>query len=140
MPIQRLFNIAALSVLPFWVLIIFAPYWNMTNRLMQSLWIVGIPIAIYYIIALPRLKSLLSLFFRKDLYKLYLAAMGSPGSAVMMWAHVSAFDLFVGRYIYFDALDRSFSWFFIGPLLFVTMLLGPLGLGAYMLAVVAFTL
>lgn len=131
---KRLFFIAALSVIPFWTLIIFLPHWGKTRLILDSLAIVAIPLLVYNFMALPRVRSLVLLLFRKDVFEKYVSAVATPGGAVLMWAHVSAFDLVVGRYIYLDAIQRSLSWWWVGPILFMTMAAGPVGLGAYLLA------
>ncbi|MDW8325023.1 MAG: DUF4281 domain-containing protein [Anaerolineales bacterium] len=41
MPLETLFNLANLVVLPFWALMVFAPPWRGTRRIMVLLWAVG---------------------------------------------------------------------------------------------------
>ena len=128
------FHLAALAVLPFWMLVIFLPHWEKTRILLDSLAVLAIPLLAYNVLALPRLRSLALLLFHRDVFERYVKAVATPGGAVLMWAHVSAFDLFVGRYIYNDAMTRVLSWWWVGPILLVTMIAGPIGLGAYLLA------
>jgi hypothetical protein len=59
--------------------------------------------------------------------------LGSPEGATVAWVHFLAFDLFVGRWIYLDARTRELPWWATSPLLFLTLMLGPIGLLAYLL-------
>ena len=54
--------------------------------------------------------------------------------ATAAWAHFLAFDLFVGRWIYLDSRSRGTSDWVTGPILFLTLLPGPLGLIVYFIA------
>ena len=49
-----------------------------------------------------------------------------------MGAHFLAFDLFVGRWEYLDARERQLTHWLLAPCLFLTLMLGPLGLLAYL--------
>lgn len=132
---QRLFNIAGLSVVPFWILCILFPTWHVTKSVMGSMGIIAVPVLVYCIIAVPRLKSLALLLIQRKVFERYVAAMATQGGAVLMWAHVSAFDLFVGRYIYLETIDKPISWLVVGPILLITMIAGPVGLALYWLVV-----
>jgi hypothetical protein len=55
-----------------------------------------------------------------------------PSLVTAGWVHVLAFDLFVGRWIYFTSREQGISAWIIGPMLFLT-LLGPVGLLSYLL-------
>ena len=133
--IQRLFNIAGLSVTPIWILCILFPTWHVTRSIMSSMGIIAVPVLVYCFIAVPRLKSLTLLLIQGKVFERFVAAMATPGGAVLMWAHVSAFDLFVGRHIYLETIDKPISWFVVGPILLITMIAGPVGLGLYWMLV-----
>ncbi len=60
--------------------------------------------------------------------------MAQPWAASLFWAYAGAFDLFVGRWIFFDARDRAISAGYVSPILFVCILFGPLGFILYALA------
>jgi len=59
------------------------------------------------------------------------ALLSSPEGATLAWVHFLAFDLFVGRWIYLDSQERKISNWFISPILFLTLMLGPAGFVAY---------
>ncbi|KAG2438373.1 hypothetical protein HYH02_010828 [Chlamydomonas schloesseri] len=49
------------------------------------------------------------------------------------WAHYAAFDLWVGRWIATDAVDRGVPQLLLIPSLFLCMMVGPFGLVVYFL-------
>ena len=55
-------------------------------------------------------------------------AFASDGGIVIGWVHYLAFDLFVGIWIARDADGKGFSRFLQAPILFFTLMAGPLGL------------
>jgi hypothetical protein len=106
---ELLFTIGNIAIVPFWVLMILAPRWGWTERIMQSLWPVIVLAALYVL-------SLLSTAFvgeSVDMSQLTLDVhgiaylLGSPVGAATAWLHLIAFDLFVGRWIYLDSRPRS---------------------------------
>ncbi len=52
----------------------------------------------------------------------------SDGGTVLGWTHYLAFDLFVGLWISRDADAKGFSRWIQAPVLFLTLMAGPLGL------------
>lgn len=60
--------------------------------------------------------------------------LGRPEVALVAWVHFLAFDLFVGRWIYLDARERGVPWWVSSPVLFLTLMFGPLGLLSYLIA------
>ena len=52
----------------------------------------------------------------------------SDGGIVLGWTHYLAFDLFVGQWIARDADNKGFSRIVQLPVLFVTLMAGPIGL------------
>ncbi len=59
--------------------------------------------------------------------------LGSEVGATIGWVHFLAFDLFVGRWIYLDSREKNISVWLMAPILFFTLMLGPLGLLSYLL-------
>jgi hypothetical protein len=56
------------------------------------------------------------------------AIFASDGGIVVGWVHYLAFDLFVGLWIARDADAKGISRFVQAPILFATLMAGPLGL------------
>jgi hypothetical protein len=57
----------------------------------------------------------------------------SPGGATMGWIHYLAFDLFTGMWIARDADQKGFSRAIQFPFLLLTLLVGPVGLFAWLI-------
>ena len=57
----------------------------------------------------------------------------SPGGATMGWIHYLAFDLFTGMWIARDADQKGFSRIVQFPFLFLTLMVGPVGLFAWLI-------
>jgi hypothetical protein len=125
------FSLANLTVLPFWLLMIIAPRWRMTERALSSPWVSLAPIAIYAALLIPHLASVLPIVARPEIEPVR-ALLGSPLGTTAAWAHFLAFDLFVGRWTYLDARTQPLPARLVSPILLLTLLLGPLGLFAYL--------
>jgi Domain of unknown function (DUF4281) len=128
---ERLFALSSVLVMPFWLLMILAPRWRWTARLVASPFIVAGPVALYAALVGPDLLSLLPALARPQLPAIA-ALLGQPRGATTAWAHFLALDLFTARWMYLDARARALSAWMVSPLLLLTLLLGPLGLGAYL--------
>ena len=127
----QLFSFANLWVLPFWALMIGAPRARLTARVVGSPLIVLPLIAAYAALVLPSLSGLLPIVARPELGAVA-TLLGTPAGATAGWTHFLAFDLWVGRFIVLDARERSLPSIVLSPILLLTLLLGPLGLGAYL--------
>lgn len=57
----------------------------------------------------------------------------SPGGATLGWVHYLAFDLFTGMWIARDADQKGFSRIVQIPFLLLTLLVGPVGLLAWLI-------
>jgi hypothetical protein len=62
-----------------------------------------------------------------------MALFDSPGGATIGWIHYLAFDLFVGIWIARNADARKISRWLQAPILFFTLMAGPIGLLLYLL-------
>jgi hypothetical protein len=124
-----LFPIFNFGVLPAWVLLVLAPRWRWTQRLVHS---AVIPVALgtaYLVLLLSAdlppgagggsLDEVLRLF-------------ASPALALVCWIHYLVFDLFVGAWIVRDAGRRGISHLLVVPCLALTLMLGPAGLLLYL--------
>jgi hypothetical protein len=129
---ERLFAVSSLLVMPFWLLMILVPRWRWTERLARSPFIVAGPVLLYAALVLPELLALLPLVTRPALPAVA-ALLGQPRGATIAWAHFLALDLFAARWIYLDARERALPAWIVSPLLALTLLFGPLGLGGYLL-------
>lgn len=62
------------------------------------------------------------------------ALFATDGGVTIGWTHYLAFDLFTGLWIARDADAKGISRFLQAPVLLLTFLAGPLGLGIWLLA------
>ena len=127
---EILFALSNWIVIPFWLLMIFLPHWRWTQRIFSSFWPV-VPVSLLYAgLVLPNLPALLPLLGSPNLADMA-ALLGTPEGATVAWAHFLAFDLFVGRWIFQDGVRVGLSAWLLSPLLFVVLMVGPLGFRLY---------
>lgn len=132
MSLETLFSLINLSVIPAWVLLIFAPRWTLTKAFVHSM-LYPLGLGILYTVGL-----FMSVF----------GGMGGEGAGfgsieavralfsadigiVVGWAHYLLFDLFVGAWEARDAQRRGFSHWLLIPCLLLTFMAGPFGLLLY---------
>jgi len=127
------FTLASMIVMPFWALMIFAPRWQITHRLMSSYLVVAVLPAAYAALLLPRIGEFLPFFTSMPTLESVQQLLGSPTGALIGWVHFLAFDLFVGRWIYLTSRELTISPWVTGPVLFLTLMMGPVGLLAFLI-------
>ena len=125
------FRLSNLLVLPFWVLMILLPRWRCTVRIMRSPLVSVAPALFYAAMVLPRVGAIFPAVARPTLAGVA-ALLGSAEGATIAWVHFLAFDLFIGRWIYLDSQERRLSPLLTAPILFLTLMLGPLGFLCYL--------
>jgi Domain of unknown function (DUF4281) len=128
---QALFALAFPLAVPFWALMIFAPGWSWTRRIIASPLIVVPPLLVYVALLVPQFAAFAGPVVSADLPGLA-AVLGTPAGAAAIWAHAIGFDLFVGRWMYLDSREREVHPLVMAPILVLTILLSPLGLLAYL--------
>jgi len=124
---EPLFDIAFPLVVPFWALIILAPTWRWTRRIIASPLIVVPPLVVYTILVAPHLGELWATMSQPSLSGL-LAFLSTPWGTAAVWAQVLAWDLFIGRWMYHQSLRIGIHPLVMGPLFVFTILLSPFGL------------
>jgi hypothetical protein len=127
-----LFSLTFTVVAPFWALMIVLPHWSWTKRIVASPWIVVPPVVIYAILVLGSFGEVFPAVTSPTLDGVR-ELLGTADGAAAGWAHMIAFDLFVGRWAYLDSRVRGIPALVMAPVLLLTILLGPLGLPAYLL-------
>jgi hypothetical protein len=128
---ETIFSLSNYLVLPFWFLMILLPHWRWTRHLIGSPLVSAAPALIYASLALMRLGEMWPVIASPTLPGVA-ALLGSPAGATIAWVHFLAFDLFAGRWIYLDARARQITAWLVAPLLFLTLMLGPLGFLLYL--------
>jgi hypothetical protein len=129
--VETIFQLSNLLVMPFWLLMILLPHWSWTWRVLASLWVVVPAALLYALLVIPALGELLPLLTNPQLASIA-ALLGTPAGATIAWAHFLAFDLFVGRWAYLDSRGRSLTAWLASPVLFLILMVGPLGLLLYL--------
>ncbi len=127
----RLFDLTFPLAVPFWALMILLPGWSRTRRIIASPLIVLPPLVVYTVLALPRMDVFWPVVSQPSLegLRVFLA---TPEGAALIWAHLIAFDLFVGRWMYLDSRERRIHPLLMAPVLVFTILLSPFGLVSYL--------
>lgn len=127
---ETVFQVSSSLVLPFWLLMVFAPRWKVTHGVMRSAAPILVLAGLYAVLVLPRIGGIWADLARPELEKVA-ALLGSSEGATIGWIHFLAFDLFVGRWIYLDSRERGVSRWLVGPILLLTLMFGPLGYLVY---------
>lgn len=131
MNFETIFSLSSLLVMPFWLLLIFLPRWRVTERLTAGPWL-AVPAALLYaVLVLPRFVEIFSAVANPTLPGIA-TLLGDPAGATIAWVHFLAFDLFVGRWVYLDGRSRNISAWFTSPILFLVLMLGPVGFLLYL--------
>lgn len=131
---ETLFQIANFYIMPFWLLMIFLPFWSWTRRIIGSIWVL-VPIAAIYaaglFITTASNPGIMAEIANPTIMGIA-ALLGTPEGAAVGWAHFLAFDLFVGRWAYLDSRTRGISAWLVSPALFFILMSGPFGLLLYL--------
>jgi hypothetical protein len=128
---ETIFQLSNLLVMPFWLLMVFLPYWGWSKRILASPWVAGPAALLYALLVIPALISLLPQLANPQLGDIA-ALLGTPQGATIAWVHFLASDLFVGRWAYLDSRQRGITAWLASPILFLILMVGPLGLLLYL--------
>ena len=137
MSYDLLFSLINFSVMPAWALLILAPKWSVTEKLVHS---------IFYPLLLGGLYlglMIASMAFGvgsspDDPAVNFTTIEGvrgifsTPIGVIIGWAHYLVFDLFVGAWEARDAKRRGFNHWLLIPCLLLTFMFGPVGLVLYL--------
>lgn len=128
MKAETLFQICN-SVAPIgWLLMILAPRWKWTQKLVLS-GVLPLMLGLVYL-------SLIVIFFGKS--EGNFSSLGgvatlfaNPFALTAGWIHYLAFDMFIGAWEVRDSQKHGISHFMVIPCLFFTFMFGPIGLLLY---------
>ena len=128
LPAETLFNLVNLFILPAWFLLMLAPKWKWTKKIVLS----GLYPMLYaglYTIVLAFQFSNIELNFNslENIYQLF----SNPYVLLAGWIHYLSFDLFVGAWIVSDSQSNNIHGWPIIPILGFSFYLGPLGFLGY---------
>ena len=127
--IEVLFWFSSLYILPFWVMMWFAPYHERTAALMKNEWIYLAPLAVAYTIAvLPNIVDIFILLGSDMPTPAIVVDMFSERDVILIgWLHYLAFDLFVGRWTWKRLVATEQPIYVSFPVLLFSMMVAPLG-------------
>lgn len=127
---ESIFSVCSSFVLLGWITLIFAPFWFHSDK-----FIIGVIIAILAIVY----TWLVATGFDADDFKKFSSLSGVQelfsNKRVMAagWVHYLAFDLLVGVFIKRNSVLHNIRHIYIIPCLFLTFMLGPVGLLLYLI-------
>ena len=130
---DTIFSVSSLLTMPFWLLMMFAPRWRVTRRVLGSVWVIVPAGLLYTLLVLPSITTIFPAVANPTLVGIQ-ALLGQPDGATIAWVHFLAFDLFVGRWAYLDNQRVGLHPLLMGPILFLTLMLGPAGFVTYLVA------
>ncbi len=130
---ENIYLIANWGVIPFWLLLIFLPYHQITNFFVQSI-IAPLLLAAGYVYLSYLIFLEESIFDSFDLYTgldgLY-SMFSSEELLLIFWIHFLAISLFVGSWIVRDSRKYLIPRIIVIPSLVLTYFTGPVGLIIY---------
>ena len=130
---ENIYLVANWGVIPFWLLLIFAPNHSLTNFFVQSI-IAPLLLAIGYIYLSYNLYLENNIFDGFELYSgldgLY-SMFANESLLLIFWLHFLAISLFAGSWITRDSKRYSIPKIITIPSLILTYFTGPIGLLVY---------
>jgi hypothetical protein len=125
------FLVCNYGVLPAWGLLMISPSSDWTKRLVHS-GLVPLVLGTVYLWAMVANPDALEGAGFTTLDGV-MALFTSPWVALAGWVHYLIFDLFIGAWEVRDAQRHGIRHAFVVPCLLLTLMLGPVGLGMYLL-------
>lgn len=127
--IDGLFWFSSLYILPFWLMMWFAPYHERTAALLRSEWVYLAPLTVAYTVAvLPNLVDIFILLGSDMPTPAIVVEMFSDREVILIgWLHFLAFDLFVGRWTWQRLVATQQPIYVSFPVLLFSMMVAPLG-------------
>lgn len=128
MKAEQIFSIVNTLALLSWIILLVAPRWKWTNKIILS-GAIPLLLSVAYLI-------LIVLFFGKaeggfDSLTNVMKLFTNEWAVLAGWIHYLAFDLFVGSWEVKGSQARGISHWLVIPCLILTFLLGPIGFLLY---------
>jgi hypothetical protein len=131
---ETLFEVAGFA-LPAWIVLIFLPTWRVTQWLAKSA-LFPVLISIIYLVGIVAIISQSGAGFMRDFgtSEGVVRLLAQPDAAIIAWIHILAFDQLVGLFIYRDNMHHRYVPLVVqSVILFLTLMLGPIGFLTYYL-------
>ena len=130
---ENIYLVANWGVIPFWLLLIFLPYNQLTNFLAQSV-IAPLLLAVGYVYLSYKIYQEGNIFDGFELYSgldgLY-SMFANEALLLIFWLHFLAISLFAGAWIVRDGKRYLIPKIIIIPSLILTYFSGPIGIVCY---------
>jgi hypothetical protein len=124
-----LFSILNTAILPAWLLLVLAPRWRWTRRIIGS-GAYSFGYALVYTVLIATFISHSSSGGFSSIAAVQ-RLFADPWLLIAGWVHYLAFDLLVGSWIVKDAQYQGIHHGWVVPCLFLTFLFGPIGWASY---------
>lgn len=126
--LDRLFSLGGAVVLPVWLLLLFAPGWQWTQRLATF----AVPLLLAFVYAGLLLSAHPPPGAGFGSLREVAALFSARQALLAGWLHYLAFDLFTGSWEARDAMRLEICRWMVAPCLVLTFLFGPVGLALYL--------
>ena len=127
---EQVFRIANAAILPPWLLMLILPKASITAQVIDSnVFTIGLALLYVFYVAQSLGKSTKGDFTTLDgIGKMF----SNPVALLAGWVHYLVFDLFVGAWIWRDALQNGYAHWVLLLCLPFTLMMGPVGLLLYL--------
>jgi hypothetical protein len=127
---EAIFLVANHALLPAWLLLVVAPRWRWTERLVHSPLPAAllVPLYVWLIFFDDPGPSGASFFTLQGVMNIFT----TPRTVIGCWVHYLVFDLFVGAWEARDARRLGLPHLAVVPCLVLTLFFGPVGFAAYL--------
>ncbi|MEJ6653536.1 MAG: ABA4-like family protein [Euryarchaeota archaeon] len=124
-----MFWVSSVLILPFWIMLWFMPKHELTKRFVGDIRWSILPLLIpYAILALPNAPEIILTFASQmPTPEIVVDLFANDRIVALAWLHMLALDLFVGRYVWLRMLAADRPMYVSTPVLFLCMMMGPLG-------------
>ena len=124
-----MFWVSSVLILPFWIMLWFMPKHQLTKRFVGDIRWSILPLLIpYAILALPNAPEIILTFASQmPTPEIVVDLFANDRIVALAWLHMLALDLFVGRYVWLRMLAADRPMYVSTPVLFLCMMMGPLG-------------
>ena len=124
-----MFWVSSVLILPFWIMLWFMPKHELTKRFVGDIRYSILPLLIpYAILALPNAPEIILTFASQmPTPEIVVDLFANDRIVALAWLHMLALDLFVGRYVWLRMLAADRPMYVSTPVLFLCMMMGPLG-------------
>jgi hypothetical protein len=128
--LEHIYTMSNVILLPAWLLLIFAPNWRWTDRIVHRIWIpllYCLAVTLIFLIkpASPEGASIATL-------KGFMLLLSDPMTALMIWIQLVIWDLFIGAWMARDARRHGIHWGWMVVPMVAIFIFGPPGLLLYL--------